>query len=109
MKGRVVFHVRLKNGREGDFLRAYEAVRSSVAGGVRGHLGDQICKSIDDPRDWLITSEWEAIDCFLDWERDPEHRALVAPMRECWDESRSLRYVVRSETYRVANSEGDAR
>jgi heme-degrading monooxygenase HmoA len=98
MKGRVVFHIRLKPGREDDFLQAYQGVRHLVAEGVKGHILDQICQSIADPLDWLITSEWEDIADFLEWERDPAHTALVKPMRECWDEAKSHKYVVRLET-----------
>jgi heme-degrading monooxygenase HmoA len=98
MKGRVVFHLRLKPGREEDFLKAYEAIRHLVARGVKGHVCDQVCQSIDDPLNWLITSEWESIEDFLQWERQEEHRHLVKPMRDCWDEAKSHKFVVRLET-----------
>ena len=96
--------MKLKDGAEQQFLQAYEAIRHVVAEGVPGHVVDQVCQSIDDPQAWLITSEWEDIDAFLEWERTEEHRDLVKPMRECWDEARSHKYVVRVET-----GHGDAR
>jgi heme-degrading monooxygenase HmoA len=96
--------LKLKDGAEQQFLQAYEAIRHVVAEGVPGHVVDQVCQSIDDPQAWLITSEWEDIDAFLEWERTEEHRDLVKPMRECWDEARSHKYVVRVET-----GHGDAR
>ena len=98
MKGRVVFQLHLKPGREQDFLEAYDAIRLEVAQGVEGHIVDQVCQAIDDPSSWLITSEWEDIEQFLAWERTEEHRDLVKPMRDCWDEARSHKYVVRVET-----------
>ena len=98
MKGRVVFQIHLKPGRQDDFLTAYGAIRGLVAQGVKGHILDQVCQSADDPQSWLITSEWETIDDFLAWEREESHRQLVAPMRECWDEAKSTKYVVREET-----------
>ncbi len=98
MKGRVVFHIHLKPGREEDFLKAYEAIRHLVAQGVKGHLVDQVCQSVQDPQSWLITSEWESIEDFLAWERKPEHTDLVKPLRDCWDEARSHKFVVRNET-----------
>ena len=98
MKGRVFFHIHLKPGREQDFLKAYEAIRHLVSRGVRGHLQDQVCQSIDDPQNWLITSEWENINHFLEWEKQQEHRDLVKPMRDCWDEAKSHKFVVRVET-----------
>jgi heme oxygenase (mycobilin-producing) len=98
MKGRVVFHIHLKDGREDDFLAAYEGIRHVVAEGVDGHIVDQVCQSIDDPKSWLITSEWEDLDSFLEWERTEEHRDLVKPMRDCWDEAKSHKFIVRVET-----------
>jgi heme oxygenase (mycobilin-producing) len=98
MKGRVVFHIHLKPGREDDFLEAYDAIRHEVAQGVDGHILDQVCQSVDDPQDWLITSEWESLEQFLEWERTEEHRDLVKPMRDCWDDAKSLKFLVRVET-----------
>lgn len=98
MKGRVVFLIRLKPGAQDDFLKAYEGVRHLVAGGVKGHLVDQVCQSPDDPESWLITSEWESLDDFLEWERTEEHRDLVKPMRDCFAEARSLKFEIREET-----------
>ena len=98
MKGRVVFVLRLKPGSEATFLRAYNNIRLDVARGVKGHLVDQVCQSPTDPLDWLITSEWETLDHFLEWEKTPEHRDLARPLRECFAEAKSLKYVVREET-----------
>ncbi len=97
-KGRVVFVLRLKPGSQQRFLRAYEQIRHVVAQGVRGHLVDQVCRASDDPESWLITSEWESLEDFLAWERTEEHRDLVRPMRECFAESRSYKFVVVEET-----------
>src|ERR687897_551385 len=98
MKGRVVFLIRVKPGLGDEFLRAYEGIRHVVAGGVKGHLVDQVCRSPDDPDSWLITSEWESLEDFLEWERTEEHRDLVKPMRDCFAEARSLKFVVYKET-----------
>ena len=98
MKGRVVFLLRLTPGSEERFLAAYEGIRHNVAQGVKGHLVDQVCRSPEDPDSWLITSEWESLEDFLEWERTQEHRDLVKPMRECFAEARSLKYEVVEET-----------
>jgi heme-degrading monooxygenase HmoA len=99
MKGRVVFLIRLKPDiTDQQFLDAYEAVRYEVAEGVKGHLVDQICQSKEDPRNWLITSEWERIEDFYDWEATPEHRDQAKPMRDCMEEASSHKFVVREET-----------
>ena len=106
MKGRVVFLIRLKpDVSDEQFLEAYEAVRYEVAEGVKGHLVDQVCQSDDDRRSWLVTSEWENIDDFHAWEATPEHRDQAKPMRECMEEARSYKFVVREET--VGAKKGD--
>ena len=97
-KGRVVFVIKLKPGMEEQFLQAYESIRYEVARGVKGHLVDQVCRSPENADEWLITSEWESLDDFLDWERTEDHRALAKPLRDCMAEARSLKYVVRAET-----------
>lgn len=95
---RIVFLIRVPRHRTDEFLRAYEAVRYQVASGVPGHLVDQVCASSADPEQWLITSEWESLAHFEAWERSSGHRDLIAPMRACMTEARSLRFVVRAET-----------
>lgn len=97
-KGRVVFVLELKPGTSEQFLQAYEAIRYEVARGVEGHILDQVCRAPDDPDRWLITSEWESLDHFLAWEATEEHRDLVKPMRDCFAEATSLKYVVVAET-----------
>jgi len=97
-KGRVVFLLHIKPGRQEEFRQAYEAIRLDVAHGVKGHLVDQLCQSPDDPDSWCLTSEWASLDEFLDWERTQEHQDMVKPMRDCWDQARSLKFVVREET-----------
>lgn len=97
-RGRVLFLVRVPRERTGDFLRAYEQIRYQVAGGVDGHLVDQVCASPSDPEQWLITSEWESLAHFEAWERSPAHRELVRPLRDCLTEARSIRFVVHAQT-----------
>lgn len=98
MKGRVVFLIRIKPGTQDQFLEAYEGIRHLVAEGVPGHLVDQVCQSPEDPDSWLITSEWESLEHFQEWESKQEHRDLVKPMSDCFAEARSLKFEVRKET-----------
>lgn len=98
MRARIVFLVRVPAERREDFLAAYERIRYQVSGGVPGHLRDQVCQSVTDPEQWLITSEWRRVADFLAWEATEEHRELVRPMRECVTEARSLRFLIRAET-----------
>ncbi|MEU1277175.1 antibiotic biosynthesis monooxygenase [Streptomyces sp. NPDC005805] len=95
---RVVFLIRVPADRQRDFLDAYEEIRFQVARGVPGHLRDQVCRSATDPEQWLITSEWRDLADFETWERSPEHRDLVKPMRDCFTEARSLRFRIHTTT-----------
>jgi heme-degrading monooxygenase HmoA len=96
--GRVVFLLKLKPGMSDQFLEAYEGVRHEIAGGVKGHIVDQVCQSAEDADTWLITSEWESVDDFYAWEATEEHREQARPMRECMAEAQSFKFVVREET-----------
>jgi heme-degrading monooxygenase HmoA len=94
---RVVLLLDVKKGAQEKFLDAYELLRNQVAS-VPGHVSDQLCQSIEDPSQWLITSEWESATPFLSWVDSPEHREMVKPMHECVNDTRSLRYDVLRET-----------
>ncbi|MEU7755582.1 antibiotic biosynthesis monooxygenase family protein [Micromonospora sp. NPDC049101] len=99
---RIVFLLRLRPDSAERFRAAYEAVRWNVAR-TDGHLGDQLCQSVGDPDQWMITSEWESLEHFLAWERTDAHRELAAPMMACVVERSSLRFVVRAATSGAAS------
>lgn len=102
---RVIFKLRIRDGSEARFLDSYGKIRHEVAE-VDGYLGDQLCQSATDPRDWVITSEWASHAHFLRWEAGADHRALAAPLMECVTARESLRYHVRLTT--EAGSRPDA-
>jgi heme oxygenase (mycobilin-producing) len=81
-RARIVFLIRVPEENREKFLRAYEQIRYEVADGVPGHLLDQVCQSTTDPEQWLITSEWESLDAFV----------------ECMTEARSIKFAIREET-----------
>ena len=64
----------------------------------RGHLVDQVCRLRDGDNTWLITSEWERLECFIEWEESESHRELAAPLRACVQSARSLKFDVVAET-----------
>lgn len=94
---RVVLMLDIQKGTQQRFLDAYELLRTQVAS-VSGHVSDQLCQSIEDPSQWLITSEWESAAPFLAWVDSPEHREMVKPMHACINDTRSLRYSILRET-----------
>ncbi|WP_030251312.1 MULTISPECIES: SchA/CurD-like domain-containing protein [unclassified Streptomyces] len=97
---RVLLLVDLHEGAQQRFLDAYEHMRSRVAS-VPGHLGDQLCQSVENPSQWLITSEWETAPPYLAWVNSEEHLETVKPMQDCVRDIRSMRYTVLRETGRA--------
>lgn len=94
---RVVLLLDLQDGAQQRFLTAYEHMRNQVAA-IPGHLSDQLCQSIENPSQWLITSEWESAPPFLAWVNSEEHVETVRPLHDCVRDTRSLRFSVLRET-----------
>jgi heme-degrading monooxygenase HmoA len=94
---RVLFLVDVLDDHQERFLDAYERIRHQVAG-VPGHISDQLCQSLGNSAQWLITSEWQSSEHFLAWVDSPAHRELVAPMSSCLRSKNSLRYLIMRET-----------
>ncbi|MFI5570175.1 SchA/CurD-like domain-containing protein [Streptomyces sp. NPDC051740] len=95
---RVILLLDLYEGAQEQFLDAYEHMRNKVAS-VPGHISDQLCQSIENPSQWLITSEWESALPFLAWVNSEEHIAIVRPMHSCVRDTRSMRYSILRETH----------
>ncbi|MGV9628500.1 SchA/CurD-like domain-containing protein [Streptomyces sp. NPDC003487] len=94
---RVVLLVDVNDGAQQQFLEAYEQLCSHVAS-VPGHVSEQLCQSIENPSQWLITSEWESAPPFLAWVNSEEHVRMVRPLHGCVRDTRSLRFHVVRET-----------
>ncbi|GAB2802402.1 SchA/CurD-like domain-containing protein [Streptomyces chlorus] len=94
---RVILLLDLYDGAQERFLEAYEHMSSKVAS-IPGHIQDQLCQSIENPSQWLITSEWESALPFLAWVNSEEHIEIVRPMHSCVRDTRSMRYSVLRET-----------
>ncbi|MGV9557829.1 SchA/CurD-like domain-containing protein [Streptomyces sp. NPDC003401] len=94
---RVVLLVDVYDGAQQQFLEAYEQLCNQIAA-VPGHVSDQLCQSIENPSQWLITSEWESAPPFLTWVNSEEHVRMVEPLHSCVRDTRSLRFHVVRET-----------
>jgi quinol monooxygenase YgiN len=102
---RVVLQLEVEEGAEQRFLEAYDQMCRRVAA-VPGHVSDQLCQSIENPSQWLITSEWESALPFLAWVDSPAHLEMVEPWHGCVRDTRSLRFAVLRETINGAASSG---
>jgi heme-degrading monooxygenase HmoA len=94
---RVLFLMDVLDDHQERFLAAYERIRNQVAD-VHGHISDQLCQSLGNSAQWLITSEWQSSEHFLAWVDSPAHREMVAPMSACLGSKNSLRYLIVQET-----------
>jgi heme-degrading monooxygenase HmoA len=94
---RVLFLMDVLDDHQERFLAAYERIRNQVAD-VPGHISDQLCQSLGNSAQWLLTSEWRSSEHFLAWVDSPAHREMVAPMSACLGSKNSLRYLIVRET-----------
>jgi heme-degrading monooxygenase HmoA len=92
---RFVLEFQVLPGREDEVIRAYSALRERLEQGVPGLLGHQLCQSVDEPRRFIITSEWSDLEASTRWDRSAEHDALVKPLRKCFERAGSTKYEVR--------------
>jgi heme-degrading monooxygenase HmoA len=105
---RVILLLDIHDGAQQEFLDAYEHMRNQVAS-VPGHISDQLCQSIENPSQWLITSEWESAPPFLAWVNSEEHLETVRPLHGCVRDTRSLRFSVLRETFGGSAADAPAR
>ncbi|MBC3840947.1 TcmI family type II polyketide cyclase [Streptacidiphilus sp. 4-A2] len=103
---RVVLLLDVLDGHQEQFLDAYEQIRHQVAS-VPGHVSDQLCQSLGNSSQWLITSEWESSEPFLEWVDSAAHRKLVEPLHSCVNDTRSLRFVIARETPDLSSAAKD--
>ncbi|MCX4999824.1 SchA/CurD-like domain-containing protein [Streptomyces longwoodensis] len=90
---RVILLIDVHDGAQQQFLEAYEQLCNQVAS-VPGHVSEQLCQSIENPSQWLVTSEWESALPFLTWVNSEEHVRMVQPLHSCVRDTRSLRFHV---------------
>jgi heme oxygenase (mycobilin-producing) len=95
---RFIVSVRLKPGSEDDFVSAYQAMHERAMQGIPGHVSHQLCRSADDPLDWIITSEFESEETWRAWDESDEHRQITGPFRQFFERGSSTRYAVELES-----------
>ena len=80
---RVMVFAKVKQGEEAAFEAAYTQVTRKVKG-TTGHLRDELLRRTDEPGSYIVLSEWESRERFLQWEDAPIHRETTTPMRPHW-------------------------
>jgi heme oxygenase (mycobilin-producing) len=86
---RVMVFAKIDRGNEEAFEAAYAEVTAKVKG-TKGHIADELlCRTEppdddDGPRSYILLSEWESKEDFLNWETDAIHMQTTTPMRPYW-------------------------
>jgi heme-degrading monooxygenase HmoA len=90
---RATLTIRVQEGREADFERAWRPIAESVRRNP-GNLRQTLLRDPQDRRTFIITSDWVSREAFSRFERSPEQEELTAPLR-------ALRESVRMTVYDV--------
>lgn len=89
MAARVMVFAKIDRDDEEAFEAAYAQVTSTVKG-TPGHIGDELLRRNeppdpeDEPRSYVLLSEWESRQAFLAWEDAPVHTEKRNPMTPYW-------------------------
>jgi heme oxygenase (mycobilin-producing) len=89
MAARVMVFAKINRGDEEGFEAAYAEVTAKVKQ-TEGHIADELLRRAeppdpdDEPRSYILLSEWESKEAFLAWEDAPIHMNTTTPMRPYW-------------------------
>lgn len=78
---RATLYMNVKDGRGGDFERAWRAIAEEVRR-VPGNLRQALSRDPEDPDSFIVTSDWSNREVFGEFERSSEQDDLTAPLRE---------------------------
>jgi heme-degrading monooxygenase HmoA len=70
---------------------AYHRISRELRG-TPGLLGNELLRSLRDPRGFVVMSSWESLDAFGAWEAGSAHRSATAPLRPLQDGARPVRF-----------------
>jgi heme-degrading monooxygenase HmoA len=93
MSVRLVVAFRIKPGTEEALAAAYAALVAAAAQ-QPGLVEHQLCRALDDPERWMVTSEWETIEQSTTWDRSETHAELLGPLRACFAEASRTAFAV---------------
>jgi heme-degrading monooxygenase HmoA len=78
---RATLYVTIKAGREDEFVQVWREISQKVRG-ASGNLRQALLRDPDDPRSFVVMSDWESREAFTRFERSPEQDELTAPVRD---------------------------
>jgi heme-degrading monooxygenase HmoA len=77
----VGLHYDVKPGREAEFEERFRDVRAALSA-APGHRWSRLFRDVDNPLSYLVYSEWDSRDAFMDFVRSDAFRATTAWARE---------------------------
>jgi heme-degrading monooxygenase HmoA len=88
---RATLAMKVKAGREQDFEEAWKAIAERTRH-EPGNIRQALLRDSEDPRLFVITSDWESRESFGRFERSDEQDRLTAPLREMRESARMTIY-----------------
>jgi heme-degrading monooxygenase HmoA len=83
---RMTLHIRVKDGRAGEFERAWKHVAERVRS-YPGNLGQALLRGTRE-QEFVITSDWTSEEAFHEFERSPAQDEFTAGLREMRESAR---------------------
>ena len=79
--------ITVKEGREAEFEQAWRGISEQVRAWP-GNVRQTLLRDPEDPRSFVVASDWESREAFRQFETSEEQDALTAPMRELRESGR---------------------
>ena len=79
-RARVLLYAAAPSEEPGAIEAAYHRISRDLAG-TPGLVGNELLRAVDDPKVFVVMSEWESLAAFRSWEEGAGHRGTTAPLR----------------------------
>lgn len=90
---RATLRLTVRPGAEQEFPRLWKGIAAQVRA-VPGNLRQTLQQQLDDPRRFVIVSDWTDEAAFRAFERSPEQDVLTQPVRQCREAAEMHVYAV---------------
>ncbi|GGL01872.1 hypothetical protein Sme01_46570 [Sphaerisporangium melleum] len=83
---RVALYLNEPESDKGSIETAYHQISTTLAGRP-GLRGNELLRSLRDPRRYAVLSEWDDLPAYREWERSPEHLPTTSPLARYHDKN----------------------
>ncbi|MFC4587727.1 antibiotic biosynthesis monooxygenase family protein [Sphaerisporangium corydalis] len=81
---RVALYLNEPESDKGSIESAYHQISTTLAGRT-GLRGNELLRSLRDPRRYAVLSEWDDVPTYREWERSPDHLPTTSPLERYHD------------------------